>query len=91
VSVQFIPTDAAGARYQREVRGRRKTMATAYAGNDLQAPRRRTADGWAVSPRNGMPEPMRRDITDTAACGCIRRLNLSVMDWELHAPCGGHQ
>jgi hypothetical protein len=51
--------------------------------------RYRLQRGYPVEVRNGMPEPMRRPITDTKACGCVRRLNMAVMDWELTDPCGG--
>jgi hypothetical protein len=91
-ATQFTLTASREAEYQRELRKRReqhRAAETAYAGHDLLPPRRKTRRGYPIEVRNGYPAPMRREITDTARCGCVRRLVLSVMEWELVTRCGG--
>lgn len=51
VSLQYDPVDRHGAAYVRKLR------ADAYAGHGITQRRRRTGNGWAVQPRNGLPEP----------------------------------
>jgi hypothetical protein len=50
--------------------------------------RPRTSEGYPVQVRNGMPAPRLRVVTDTARCGCVRRLRPVLMDWELTVSCG---
>ncbi len=90
VSVQYDQTDRHLAGYQA---ARRDNAARAASNYPAFRPRRRrrTSQGYPVQIRNGMPELRPRAVTDTAPCGCRRRLDPAVMDWQLAAPCAGHR
>jgi hypothetical protein len=87
VSVEYDPTDRRTAGSEAARRDIAARAADNYpAGRPSR--RRRAGDGYPVQVRNGMPEPVLRPVTDTARCGCVRRLDPAVMDWELVTACG---
>jgi hypothetical protein len=90
-SLQFDPTSRNGDTQNAYQNARRREHAARTASNypaPGPRPRPRTRDGYPVQVRNGLPVRFRA-VTDTKACGCVRRLNMAVMDWELTDPCGG--